>query len=352
MREKMKSGKNKVERGSVFTFFLERVIYIRRLVSSEFATYETIIAGSRSSTEYYMLLIFSCIIALFGLYENSPAVIIGAMIVAPLIGPIMGFSAGVLWGDIKNIFGAILTLIKGVVLVLIITTVLSYLLPGLAVNSEISSRAHPGFYDLVIAIACGAIGAYGAINKKVSGSLTGIAISVALLPPLCTVGIGMGLVQPEIITGAALLFAINLLGISFGSIFIFYIAGLHPGSFDKEEISHVQKRALGQILLSLLFFAGICVVIFYFSISSVEKIRTREKVNTILVGHLENNKIFSLELEDTGKSIIINGILLRADNNKYPDKTAIEMELSAAMNKHVILNLYYIESQINKDLAD
>lgn len=103
-------------------------------IMEKYIAYETVVDCARDTMEFYILIILSCLIATFGLYQNSPAVIIGAMIVAPLMGPILGFSAGVLWGSLTVLWEAITTLIKGIVVVIGITSLLTFIVPGITIG--------------------------------------------------------------------------------------------------------------------------------------------------------------------------------------------------------------------------
>jgi uncharacterized hydrophobic protein (TIGR00271 family) len=153
----------------------------------KYHTYETVVENATDSPEYYVLLILSCLIATFGLINDSVAVIIGAMIVAPLMGSILGLSAGVLWGSGRVVLEAVSTLLWGVLVVVGITFVMIVLIPFVPVSSQILARSQPNLPDIGIALASGLVGAYAYTNKKVSATIPGVAISVALMPPLCTV---------------------------------------------------------------------------------------------------------------------------------------------------------------------
>ncbi len=180
----------------------------------KYEAYETVVSGTTDTVEFYVLIILSCIIATVGLYLNSVAVIIGAMIVAPLMGPIFGFSAGMLWGSGRVIWEAVTTLLKGPIIVLIVTAGMTYFIPGIVVTTEMLSRCNPSIFDVLIALCCGFIGAYAYVNKRVSAAIPGVAISVALMPPLCMIGISIGFLNWNMAKGAALLFSVNLVGIS------------------------------------------------------------------------------------------------------------------------------------------
>ncbi len=256
-------------------------------VQSVYENYDTLVGAARDNLDYYILLITSCLIASFGLLQNSAAVIIGAMIVAPLMGPITAFSASVLWGRWQDIGMALLTLLKSSIVVLAITVTLSVLLPEVVFNEQLLARTSPGLFDIGVALASGLVGAYGAINRKVSGSLSGVAIAVALMPPLSTVGLALGRGLWAYAGAAAVLFAINILGISLAALFVFWIFGLHPVTKD-EGTGKVQlvRRAVGQIVISLLALAAIAVPMVSFSRQALEKdqlkIQVEQRVRALI----------------------------------------------------------------------
>lgn len=238
----------------------QALVQKRQAVQSLYENYETIIDAGREGLDYYILLITSCLIAMFGLFQNSAAVIIGAMIVAPLMGPIMGLSAAVLWGRMGDLGTVLWTLLKSSLIVLAITSGVAWLLPDVAFNDQLVARTSPGLFDIGVAVASGLVGAYGSINRRVSATLSGVAIAVALMPPLCTVGIALGRGLFAFAWGAFLLFSINILGISLASLFVFWVFGLHPlPQEEKDGQKKLVRRALSQVAVSLVALALIVV---------------------------------------------------------------------------------------------
>jgi uncharacterized hydrophobic protein (TIGR00271 family) len=209
--------------------------------------YRVLREGARPTAEYYVLIVLSCVIATLGLIQGSAAVIIGAMIIAPLMTPILAFSLGVIWGDARLLRTSFFSVLKGAALAVAISAVLAYVVPISHFSVEVTSRANPSPFDIMVALGSGALAAYGYANKKVSSALTGIAIAVALMPPLCAIGIGLGKLSLHIAAGAAVLFAINLVSISLAGAVVFWLMRIHPYSEDTAE---VKRRALSQIVLS------------------------------------------------------------------------------------------------------
>ncbi|MGD9680123.1 MAG: TIGR00341 family protein [Candidatus Obscuribacterales bacterium] len=183
---------------------------------------------SQLTMDFVVLLGTSTVIATLGLFQNSAAVIIGAMIIAPLMRPLMGLAYGSLIANAFLIRRSISTIIVGSVVAVFIAFIFATLLQGIEVTSEISSRIHPNLLDMGVAVFAGAAGAYCQTRRELADTLAGVAISVALVPPLGVVGIGLALGQTKIWTGAGLLYATNLVGITFSAIIVFLLMGYGP----------------------------------------------------------------------------------------------------------------------------
>jgi uncharacterized hydrophobic protein (TIGR00271 family) len=178
--------------------------------------------------EFIVLLAGSTVIATFGLFQNSAAVIIGAMIIAPLMRPLVALSLATITADTALFRRAMLTLVVGSITGLFIATVMASFLRSLELSPEILGRTHPTLLDLGVALVAGAIGAYCQTNQKLADSLAGVAIAVALVPPLSVVGIGLALNEVSIWSGAALLYATNLIGITLAGSLVFLLMGYTP----------------------------------------------------------------------------------------------------------------------------
>ena len=180
------------------------------------------------SPDFLVFLSGATVIATFGLFQNSAAVIIGAMIIAPLMRPLVALSLATITADTLLLRRAMLTLIVGSLAGLSIATVMACCLRSLELSPEILSRTHPTLLDLGVAFVAGAIGAYCQTNQKLADSLAGVAIAVALVPPLSVVGIGLAANELAIWSGAALLYATNLIGITLAGSLVFLVMGYTP----------------------------------------------------------------------------------------------------------------------------
>ena len=181
--------------------------------------------GARLDVSFIVLTLGSSAIATFGLLENSAAVIIGAMIVAPLLAPIQALAYGVLEGSVAHVRASCTSLVAGSALAVGLSVLLSHTIQLTVFGSEVVSRTRPNLLDLGIALAAGAVGGFARTRPGISNTIAGTAIAVALMPPLCVLGIGLAAGDGRIAFGALLLFVTNLLGITLATTVVFLLAG-------------------------------------------------------------------------------------------------------------------------------
>lgn len=190
--------------------------------------------ASSPGFDFFLLVVLSCSIATFGLITDSAAVIIGAMLVAPLMSPILGLSLASVAGKQRMFRRAGGALVEGVLVAVVLSALLAWLthvLPFdilIVIPGEVMARTRPSPFDLGIALAGGAAAAYALAQPRISAALPGVAIATALMPPVCTVGIGIALGNSQVALGAALLFLTNLAAISLAGIVVFAALGFRP----------------------------------------------------------------------------------------------------------------------------
>lgn len=191
---------------------------------------------SRVSQTFMVLLILATMIATFGLFINSSSVIIGAMLLAPLMQPIVSLSMGVLRQDTALEMNGAKTIAIGVFAVLLTAAIIALFTPIERLTSEMAGRLSPTILDLFVAIVSGAAAAYAKSNEKILGSLAGVAIAVALVPPIAVAGIGLGWADLNMFSTAFLLFITNLVGIVLAAAFTFVLLGFSPLHIAKKGI--------------------------------------------------------------------------------------------------------------------
>ncbi len=174
---------------------------------------DEIATGSEPALRFYILVAVSTGIACFGLISNSTAVVIGAMLVAPLMTPIFGISFALVRGDAHLLGRAVRAEVAGVVVAVAMGFVLGLMLPGFEATPEMLSRTRPNLFDLIVAILAGFAGSYALIDEKISPALPGVAIATAIVPPLANSGLCFSLGAIEGGIGSFLLFFANFLSI-------------------------------------------------------------------------------------------------------------------------------------------
>ncbi|PHS41789.1 MAG: TIGR00341 family protein [Sulfurovum sp.] len=197
-----------------------------------FEQYTTLFTNLREegkiSSVYIILLILSTMIATFGLFINSSSVVIGAILLAPLMQPIISLSMGVLRQDSGLELNGAKSIFWGVLAVIFTAAVIAAFIPIDRLTSEMAGRLSPTILDLFVAIVSGIAAAYVKSNEKILGSLAGVAIAVALVPPLAVAGIGLGWLDWHMFIMAFLLFITNLVGIVLAASLTFVFLGFSP----------------------------------------------------------------------------------------------------------------------------
>ena len=185
---------------------------------------------ARRLTNFFVLLLLATVIATFGVLSDSTATVIGAMIVAPLMGPIMATAAAIVMGSAQRALRSLGLVLVGVVAVILLSWMLTWAVPNVIIslteNREIASRTGPGLIALVTALASGAAGAYIMLREEIADSMGGVAIAISLVPPLCVVGIALSQGNWDAAGGAMLLFLTNFLAILLAGGVVFLISGL------------------------------------------------------------------------------------------------------------------------------
>ena len=194
---------------------------------------------AKVSSIYITLMILSTMLATIGLFQGSTAVVIGAMLLAPLMAPIVSLAMGLLRGNIELLKNSVTKIIVGIALALLASVLITQLFPHKMLTSEMSARTNPSLLDLAVAIVAGIAGAYSKSYKEIIQSLAGVAIAVALVPPLAVAGIGIGRGNLDFFLHAFLLFSTNLVGITLAATFTFRILGYSPIVYAKRGIGIV-----------------------------------------------------------------------------------------------------------------
>ncbi|MYE26963.1 MAG: TIGR00341 family protein [Chloroflexi bacterium] len=198
--------------------------------------------SASTNLDYIVMIVLSAALATLGLLTNSVAVIIGAMLVAPLMSPISSFSTGMATGILHLTRRASVTLFTGVTLALLISIVMGVVLPIDTPTDEMLARGSPNLLDAAIALVSGWVAAYATARKGIPAALAGVAIAAALMPPISTIGLGIALRDIDLAFGANLLFLANIAFIIAAQYITFLWMGMHPTE-DREGATLNRSRA-------------------------------------------------------------------------------------------------------------
>ena len=189
--------------------------------------YNQIEKGARLDFNFLILTFLSTIVAAIGLLENNVAVIIGAMVIAPLLGPNIALALATTLGDKALMLASLKTNLAGVLLALIISMTIGWLWPYANPGPEILSRTDVGFDSILLALASGAAAALS-LTSGIASALVGVMVAVALLPPTATLGMMLVMGHYDLATGAALLLAINVVCVNLSASLVFVLKGIRP----------------------------------------------------------------------------------------------------------------------------
>jgi len=215
-------------------------------------TRQAVAAGAQLSISYLLMNASATLIAGYGLLANSEAVVIGAMLIAMLYGPILGIGLALAELDVRMLAGALATEIVGVVWVLAIGTGIGWLHDNVPISEQLLARTTPNLLDMMIALVGGAAGAYAAASRRISGAVVGVAIATALCPPLTACGILIARGYFQLAGGAFVLFLTNLTAISAAAMAVFLVIGHRAQTVGPSFRATWSARLVPLIVLAVL----------------------------------------------------------------------------------------------------
>jgi uncharacterized hydrophobic protein (TIGR00271 family) len=211
--------------------------------------------GADGGVDFIVMMLLAAALASLGLLQGSTAVVIGAMLVAPFMAPLLAAGLALTQGNLSMFRTALSVCGQGILLGLGASLFFGAINPGFEASMEIEARGNPDVLDLFIALASGMVAAYAMGRPNVSGTLAGVAIAAALLPPLAVVGIGLTNDELIIAGYAAILFATNLVAIILGAAIIFRLLGMHVAVSEKDESRWVRRTTMSFTLLAVILAA-------------------------------------------------------------------------------------------------
>jgi uncharacterized hydrophobic protein (TIGR00271 family) len=294
--------------------------------------------ASRPGFDFFLMVVLSCTIATLGLLTNSAAVIIGAMLVAPLMSPIIGIGLASISGDGRLMGNAASALLKGSLLAVLVSTLLTLgnrALPFIFLQelpAEILARTHPSPIDLTIALAGGMAAAFAMAQPHLSAALPGVAIATALMPPLCTVGIGLALGRTDVAGGAGVLFITNAVAIAFAATLVFFTLGFGPNPL----------RNPGRLPRSLIIAALLTIFLIfpltYTSVNFVRQASRSRQIETLVrqeVRKANGSELIDMRVSQSGATLQMELTLRTNEPLQYQDSVALQEAIAGRLQTPV-----------------
>ncbi len=318
----------------LLSFFSKRSLPLVPIASEEsFAElFQRLRSSAKMSASYTLLLIVSVLMATTGLFQNSSPTIIGAMILAPLMAPIVALSMGAIRFEGSLLKRSLRTISLSTAVALLLSALYAWMLPFTHITTQMAMRTHPTLLDLAVALFSGIAASYGYANSKVSESLAGVAIAVALVPPLCVAGIGLGWGSVDIFLNAFLLFLANIAGIIIATGATFFILGYASTKYASTAL--VIKMLMVALIAAPLLFSTQ-------SLLEDEKIYTTfSKLDRIKIGKSEIKVLVSgIHHEPDGKYVELN--ILSEKELSRSEKEMIKRVIRSKLEKEVGIIVNY-----------
>jgi uncharacterized hydrophobic protein (TIGR00271 family) len=280
----------------------------------------------RANTNYLVMVVLSSILASIGLLQSSAAVIIGAMLVAPLMSPLMGFGVGLSLGEVDMMRKSALTVLQGILIVLLVAVFVGLISAFPLPTPEMLARGEPTFLDMMVALASGVAGAFALARKDIPAALAGTAIAAALVPPICTTGLALALGQMDLMVGAGLLTIVNVICISIAAAGTFALMGVRGTG----EISTVRRWIVSGLLLIL-----IGIPMGFLLWNATRQSRVKYETERVLERRFQGSEVISVDLE--GSAIIVT--IQSPQPISVPEMVAAEIDIEERIDKEISLHL-------------
>lgn len=297
------------------------------------------------SAGYFLVLTIANLIALAGLITDNTAVIIGAMLISPLMGPILSSGFAFITGNETIGRMALSTIVKSVAATIAVAALATWLSPLNEATGEILSRTRPNLYDLVIAFLAGLVGAIAICTKRNYITIVpGVAIATAVIPPLSVAGYGLGSGHFSIALGGFFLFFTNFVAIIISTCIVFFIYGFRPGILSDIDMASLKKRiyALGAVLFV------ISIPLLYTLHVSISEVRLRGGINTALKRAFDTDKVSYLSGFDYREADDALRVRAAINTTRYLDEEEIaeaEETIEAALGREITLDVEQVLMQ-------
>ncbi|HEY4069943.1 MAG TPA: DUF389 domain-containing protein [Sphingomicrobium sp.] len=293
------------------------------------------------SPHFAVMTLMSAGIAVLGLLLSSPAVVIGAMLISPLMGPLIGLGFAIATFDSNEIRRTSIALLAGIVLAVAFCSAIVLLSPLQTVTAEISSRTRPNLFDLLVALFAGIAGTYAMIRGR-HGAIVGVAIATALMPPLAVMGFGLATTNWAVLAGSTLLFFTNLMTITIAAALLARLYGF------ARDLSPHQTRLQATLIVITLIGLGVPLALALRQIAW-EAIASREARQAIASEFDGKARVSDLEIDYRSTPIEIAGTVVTPEYASAAE-AHLRNKLSQVMHRPVVLSLDQIRAENASEL--
>jgi uncharacterized hydrophobic protein (TIGR00271 family) len=304
---------------------------------------------------FFLLVVLSCTIATMGLLTNSAAIIIGAMLVAPLMSPILGIGLASITGDGNLLRDGASGLARGAVLAVLISFLLTWAnahMPFIILQelpAEVLARTRPSPIDLTVALAGGLAAAFALVQPNLSAALPGVAIATALMPPLCAIGVGLAKQQWvvagavmgrwEVAGGALLLFITNAVTIAFAATLVFFVMGFSPR--PRNSMTQLPRSLVASAFLTVTLIFPLT----YLSVRFVQQALESGQIESVVndeVRRTNGAELVDMRLDRTGQTLNMKLTVRTIKLLQYEDSVNLQENIASRLQKPVALELNQI----------
>lgn len=299
--------------------------------------------------DYFLLVLLASVIATEGLLIDSPTTIIGAMLVAPMMSPIIGLGLSSLSGDARMVRRAATGLAEGAILAVVLSAVVTWFntqFPFFYFDPQdlpatVLVNTRPGPIDLIIALAGGLAAAFARAMPQINAALPGVAIATALMPPLCTIGVGIASGRWDVAGGAFLLFLTNAITIAFSSTLVFSALGFSPRTLAQEKSN--PRRTL---IVSGILTAGLLIPLTYLSVRFVQEAQNNRRINEVVTAQVARRgaELVSLNAQQDGDTLLLDITLRTPQLLVHTDSLELQNDISVQLQQPVELVLDQVQA--------
>jgi uncharacterized hydrophobic protein (TIGR00271 family) len=310
-------------------------------------------ANALPSKMYFIMNILSAIIASYGLVTNSAAVVIGAMLVAMMLGPITGVALAIIDHRMPLLRRSLITMLIGVSLVILVGFIVGWLHKDQPLTAEILSRTQPTSMDLMIALAGGTAGAYAMVSPHLSVAVVGVAVATALVPPLAASGILLANGELQLGLGAFLLAITNIIAIQFTNALVLWLLGFRR-LVDDDYKSNTYLTFLRRNAVTLLLLGGLGT---YLTINlqtnakqQVFESNVKETINSYFID--KGNVLTNTQFETVDDNQVVRAVIRGETTPSSYDVRQIELAITQDMATNfpkylpIKLQLRYLPVQV------